>query len=217
MSLTVSGRYTDFALMSRRLSVAVGSLADIPRCPAHVRFIPAGSTGRCNTGVRADPRSLDSAAKIWSGRAPEHDADHGETDEGRDGSGIALEISGETTEATDPGDCSFDDPSFRQHLEADCIVGSLDDVDQPGTRSSSSGSRFRTLVAAVGIDAFDKGKQAARATVEDQRNAVAILDVGGMNGDAQQEAERVDQDMPLATRNLLARIVALRIERRPPF
>ena len=109
------------------------------------------------------------------------------------------------------------DPSFRQHLEADCIVGSLDDVDYPGARSSCSGSRFRTLVAAVGVDAFDKGKQAARAAVEDQRNAVAILDVGGMNGDAQQEAERVDQDVPLATRNLLARIVALRIERRPPF
>ena len=131
--------------------------------------------------------------------------------------GVALEISREATEAADPGDRSFDDPSFWHDLEADCSVGSLDDVDHPGARSSSSGSRFRALVAAVGIDAFDKGKQAARATVEDQRNAVAILNVGGMNGDAQQEAERVDQDVPLATRNLLARIVALRIERRPPF
>ena len=43
-------------------------------------------------------------------------------DEGRDGSGVALEISGETTETTDPGDRSFDDPSFRQDLEADCGV-----------------------------------------------------------------------------------------------
>ena len=38
-----------------------------------------------------------------------------------------------------------------------------------------------------------------------------------MNRDAQQEAERVDQDVPLAAEDLLARIIALRIERSPPF
>jgi hypothetical protein len=38
-----------------------------------------------------------------------------------------------------------------------------------------------------------------------------------MHGDAQQEAERVDQDVALATRDLLASIIALRVERRPPF
>ena len=130
---------------------------------------------------------------------------------------MALKISRETAEAADPSDRSFDDPSFWHDLEADCSVGSFDDVDHPRAGASSSSSRFRALVAAIGVDAFDKGKQATRASVEDQRDAVAILDVGGMNGDAQQEAERVDQDVPLATRNLLARIVALRIERRPPF
>ena len=167
--------------------------------------------------LRADPRSLDSAAKICSGQAPEHDADHGEADEGCNGLGIALEIPCETTATADPGDCSFDDPSLRYDLEADCSVWPLDDVDHPGAGSCSGGSRFRPLVAAVGKDPFDEREQAARAFIEYQRDAVAILDVAGMNGDAQQQAERVDQDMPLATGNLLARIVALRIERRPPF
>jgi hypothetical protein len=38
-----------------------------------------------------------------------------------------------------------------------------------------------------------------------------------MNDDAQQEAERIDEDVPLATRDLLARIKALRVERGAPF
>jgi hypothetical protein len=44
--------------------------------------------------------------------------------------------------------------------------------------------------------------------VEHQTRAVAILDIGGVDGDAQQEAERVDQDAPLAALDLLARVVA---------
>ena len=36
-----------------------------------------------------------------------------------------------------------------------------------------------------------------------------------MNDDVQQEAERVDENVPLAARDLLARIVALRVERSP--
>jgi hypothetical protein len=38
-----------------------------------------------------------------------------------------------------------------------------------------------------------------------------------MDDDVQQEAERVDQDVPLAARDLLARIEALRVERAAPF
>jgi len=73
------------------------------------------------------------------------------------------------------------------------------------------------LIAAVGEDALDEGKQAACALIEHQRDAVAILNVGGVDGNVQQQAERVDQDVALATRNLLASIIALRVERRPPF
>lgn len=62
-----------------------------------------------------------------------------------------------------------------------------------------------------------KGKQTARAAIEHQGNAVAILDAGGMDGHAQQQAECIDENVPLATRDLLARIEALRIKRSPPF
>jgi hypothetical protein len=38
-----------------------------------------------------------------------------------------------------------------------------------------------------------------------------------VDDDVHQEAERVDEDVALAARDLLARIVALRVERRAPF
>src|SRR5262249_14375144 len=45
----------------------------------------------------------------------------------------------------------------------------------------------------------------------------ARRNIGGMNDNVQQETQRVDQDVPLATFDLLARVVARRIEPSPPF
>jgi hypothetical protein len=43
-----------------------------------------------------------------------------------------------------------------------------------------------------------KGKRQRVRRFENQPHPVAVLNVGGMNDDVQQEAERVDQDMALA-------------------
>ena len=59
--------------------------------------------------------------------------------------------------------------------------------------------------------------RAAGAPVEDQPGAIAILHIGGMDNDVQEKAERVDQNMSLAARDLFARIKALRVERGAPF
>ena len=130
---------------------------------------------------------------------------------------MALEIAREATAAADPSQRAFDDPSFGQDFETDGSIGPLDDVDDPGASERCRGCGFRTLVAAIGEDALDEWKQPAGALVQHQRNAVAVLNVGGMNDNAQEQAERVDQDVALATRDLLASIIALRVERRPPF
>lgn len=93
----------------------------------------------------------------------------------------------------------------------------LDDLHRPGAGRGESGGCLRTLVAGVGEDALDEGEEAARAPIEDEPRPVAILHVGRMDDDVQEEAERVDQDVPLATGDLLARIIALRVERGAPF
>ena len=53
--------------------------------------------------------------------------------------------------------------------------------------------------------------------VEDEQSAVAILHGGRVDDDVQQQAERVDQDMPFAAGDLLGRIKALRVKRGAPF
>ena len=93
----------------------------------------------------------------------------------------------------------------------------LDDLQGPGAGLGDGGGQRRPLVAGVGKDALDEGEEAARAPIEDEPRAIAILHIGRMDDDAQQEAERVDEDVPFAARDLLARIVTLRVERRAPF
>jgi hypothetical protein len=56
--------------------------------------------------LRAHPKSLDSGRGICS-KSPEHDADHGDADEGNDSCGVAFEIASQTAIATDPGERNF--------------------------------------------------------------------------------------------------------------
>ena len=69
----------------------------------------------------------------WPGQASEHDADHGETDEGGDGARVSLEVARQAAVAADPRERSFDDPTFGQDDELVQFVA-LDDFDDPMTR-----------------------------------------------------------------------------------
>ena len=165
--------------------------------------------------LRADPRTCDSSTRGWRCQTPEHDADHGETDEGDNGSGISLEVAGEAPVAADPGERSLHDPAFRQGHEA-VRVGALNDFQLPAAGRGDGRRHPRPLVAAVGEDGLDEGERTARGSKQ-LAGAVAILHVGGMDDDAQQQAECIDEDVALAPRDLLARIEALRVERSPLF
>lgn len=150
------------------------------------------------------------------GQATEHDADHGEANEGLGGSSIALEVARETAIMADPCEGSLNDPSFGQDDEAVQVVA-LDDFELPGAGLCDGGGGLGSLVAAIGEDALDEGEETARASIENQRRPVAVLHIGRMNDDVQQEAERIDEDVPLAARDLLARIEPLRVKRGAPF
>ena len=73
---------------------------------------------------------------------------------------------------------------------------------------------FSALVATVSVDALDEWE--AMAGLPGYGNGtVSVLNIGGMNNDAQQEAEGVDQNMAFASCDLLARVVTRGVERRP--
>ncbi len=95
-------------------------------------------------------------------------------------------------------------------------VGALDDLQTPSAGARDRGGHSRPLIAAVRIDARDE-REAASGPAQEIQGAVAVLDVGGVDDDVQQEAKRVDEDVPLAPERFLPRIVARRIDRGPPF
>lgn len=93
----------------------------------------------------------------------------------------------------------------------------LDDFDDPAAGASSGQRSARPLIAGISEDANNEGKKRPRAWVENESGAVAILDIGGMHRGAQQQAERIYENVALLALDLLSRIVAMRIDARPPF
>jgi len=128
---------------------------------------------------------------------------------------VTLEVLGQTTAVADPGGGPFNAPAFGQHNKA-MQIAALDDLQPPGTGFGDSLRHCRTLVATISIDAFDE-REGAMSPPRYGSGTVAILNVGGMNDDAQQQAQRIDGDMALAPFDLLARVVTRRVDRRPPF
>src|SRR4030095_9598525 len=137
---------------------------------------------------RDDPRSHYSGATRWPGQASEHETSHGETYEGGDGSSIALAIARQAAVSTDPGERALDDPAFGENDEAMQLV-TLDDLQGPGAGCGDGCGQHRSLVAGIGEDALDEGEEAARAPIEDEPRAIAILHISRMDDDVQQEAE----------------------------
>ena len=72
------------------------------------------------------------------------------------------------------------------------------------------------LVAAVG-EQFLKKRKFSKQRAQDENAAIAILNVGAMNDRMKQQAYRVDENMPLLAFDLLAGIIAMRINATPPF
>src|SRR4051794_23204098 len=125
----------------------------------------------------------------WPCQASEHDADHGQSDEGGDGAGVSLEIARQAAIAADPGQGAFDDPALGQDDEFVQFVA-LDDLEHPTTGAGSRSRGAWSLIAGIGEDALDEGEKAAGASIENHPRPVAVLNVGGMDDDVQQEAER---------------------------
>lgn len=115
----------------------------------------------------------------------------------------------------DPGQGTFDDPSFGQDYEL-ILVASADDLQLPRPGPLDGRQHFRSLVS--GVADYPLQERELSASLGQQRlGPVTVLDAGRVNTDAQQQAERVSQDVALAANGLLARVETRGVERRPPF
>lgn len=98
-------------------------------------------------------------------------------------------------------------PSARQDFEAFGAVRPLDDLHRKLADLLQGAPQFRPCIATIGKD-MAQPRPALEYGFQDGRRAVAVLDVGGVNDDADQQAQRVDDDVPLAALDLLAGVEA---------
>ena len=97
------------------------------------------------------------------------------------------------------------------------MIGAPDDLSfEVGQGFCECLVEMRSLVASIGekllqerIHSEQGGKQ--------QNAAVAILDIGAMDDGMEQQTQRIYENMALLAFDLLARIIAMRIDAGPPF
>ena len=85
-----------------------------------------------------------------------------------------------------------------------------------GQDAGQGAVKDRPLIGAVGEQFPEKGKQTEQGR-QQRDTAVAILNVGGGDDAVQQQALRIDQNMPLLALDQLAGIEAVAVDASPPF
>ena len=150
-------------------------------------------------------------------KSPKHNSDGSEFYESQRCSGKIFQVLGELAAAVKPGECSLDDPAFGQDFETLGLIGALDDFDVKLRQHFGKGLlKLRSLIAAIGKELFQKWEQAEQR--RQQKDAtVAVLYIGWMNDGVQQKTKRIYENMPFLTLDLLSCIVAIRVDRGPPF
>ena len=119
----------------------------------------------------------------------------------------------------EPGDGAFDHPTPGLDDEAS-PDRMLDDLGlEIGQDAGQGAVKDRPLIGAsvtVGEQFPEKGKQTEQGR-QQRETAVAILNVGGGDDAVQQQALRIDQNMPLLALDQLAGIEAVAVDASPPF
>jgi hypothetical protein len=128
---------------------------------------------------------------------------------------VPLEVAGKTAVVADPAQRSLDNPALGQHDKA-VSVAAAHDLDLPSACAGRGSRHLGPLVARITDNALDEREQTPRLA-QQGFSAVAVLHAGRMHHDAEQQPQRIGQDMALAPDDLLARVVTGGVERRAPF
>ncbi len=101
-------------------------------------------------------------------------------------------------------------------LETLGLGGTLNHLDPPGGIGHGP-AQLLAAVGAVSKDRLQEGKEPAGVAIQNPKGAVAVLQVGRVDDDGEDQAEGVDEEMALLALDLLARVIARRVDARPPF
>jgi len=117
-----------------------------------------------------------------------------------------LVVLAQTAIAAEPSEGSLDNPTLGQNLEAGHVVAAFDDLQDPVAQFSCPVDQFPG-VSPIGPDQLEP-REFPDQLGQHQLGPVAVLDVGGMHDHSQEQAQGVYNDVPLASLDLLAGVVA---------
>jgi len=140
-----------------------------------------------------------------------HQVDHGESDHrfaaGREG----FVILAEPAVLAEPAEGSFDDPAPWQHHERRQVGVPFDDLKHPLAQRHRPVNEL-PRVACIRPDQF-QSREFVFQFRHRQFGTIAILNAGRMHYHGDDQAERVDDQMPFSAGDFLPRVVSMR----PPF
>ena len=109
------------------------------------------------------------------------------------------------------------DPALGQYHKSVGMIGAPDDFSFEVRQDFRQGLvEPRPLIGSVGEELFQERIHPEQGRKQ-QGAAVAILDIGRMNDGVEQQTQRVYENVALLAFDLLARIIAMRIDAGPPF
>jgi hypothetical protein len=147
----------------------------------------------------------------------EHEADRGEAQESECLAVEVLPVLGQPSTAVQPSNGSLDDPTAWKHHKTLGLIGTPDDFNFESRQDVGEGFlERRSLIATICKEFFQEWIHAEQRR-QKQDTAVAILDIGRMDDGVEQQTQRVYQNMAFLALDLLARIIAMRIDAGPPF
>lgn len=123
---------------------------------------------------------------------------------GRDG---AIAVFSQPSASSESCECALDHSPARQDLEAFGAIRSLDDFQREASDLLQRSFQLRPGVAAVGKD-MAQPRPASKDRFQHDRRTIAILNVGGMDDETDQQVERVDDDVTLAAHDCLSGVKA---------
>lgn len=140
------------------------------------------------------------------GEAAGHEVDGGELDHGCCSVGVGFVVAGQAAVVHEPAEGAFDDPAAGLDVEAAGGGVALDDLEV----DAEVGGVFDGFgpVAVVG-PGFGDGRVERGDFGQEPGAGCGVVDAGGGDGDGQQEAEGVGDDVPLASDDLFGRVDAL--------
>jgi len=140
-----------------------------------------------------------------------HQVDHRKVDHGFAAGGEHFIVFAHSPVSPDPSEGALDDPSPGKHREADDVIASLDNLQHPTTHGLRPFDEF-TRIPSVCPNELQSRVQSTEFA-KHKLGTVTILNMGSMDDHGQDQAQRIDDQVPLAPLDFLACVVPSR----PPF